>query len=96
MVEVFKTNVTNRDEANMLVNEIHRTFEGYIANFDLDDCDRILRVKCAAGAIKSGSLIRLLKFFGCQAEVLQDEILPMAAGRSTGIRFRGVMLQNNS
>ncbi len=73
MVEVFKTNVKDRDHANRLINEIHHAFIDYQANFDLEDCDRILRVKCATGEILSFLLIDLLKNAGCNAEVLPED-----------------------
>ena len=60
--------------ATLLIEEIHRTCAGYTANFDLDDCDRILRVKSSAGSIHPDTLILLLKRFGFHAEVLPDEI----------------------
>ena len=75
MEEVFKTNVEQRSHANMLIDEIHQTFSGYEANFDLEDCDKILRVKNANGRVESSSLIDLLKHFGFHAEILQDEII---------------------
>jgi hypothetical protein len=73
MVEVFKTNVRNRDQAGMLIDQIHKSFAEYRANFDLEDCDKILRVKCTTGLIQSSVLINLLKEFGFDAEVLPDE-----------------------
>jgi hypothetical protein len=73
MIEVFKTNVTDQEHATMLVDRIHKTFTGYKANFDLDDCDNILRVKCSTGYIQSSHLIDLLRNFGFSAEVLPDE-----------------------
>jgi hypothetical protein len=76
MIEVFKTNVQNQCEANMLLDRIHKTFVHYSANFDLSDCDRILRVKNSTGAIKSSMLIALLKQVGFEAEILPDEIEP--------------------
>ena len=45
MVEVFKTNVKDRDQAKMLIDQIQKTFTDFTANFDLEDCDKILRVK---------------------------------------------------
>jgi hypothetical protein len=69
-VEVFKTNVNTRRSANKLVNQIHKTFRHYSANFDLDDCDKILRIQCDEDVIRSGTLIIFLKDKGCFAEVL--------------------------
>ena len=74
MVEVFKTDVNHRTHANMLVEQIHKAFTGYKANFDLDDCDRILRVKSFNGAVESRGLIELFRTLGFRAEVLPDII----------------------
>lgn len=45
MIEVFKTNVQDKHQAEMLLEKIHATFYPCSANFDLEDCDNILRVK---------------------------------------------------
>lgn len=72
MVEVFKTNVNRRRQASMLLNAIHKAFGNHQANFDLDDCDRILRVQCDSGTLCAKSLISFLNDLGCRAEVLTD------------------------
>ena len=72
MVEVFKTNVTDQDHANRLIDQIHYTYQEYKANFDLEDCDRILRVKCTTETIQPSLLIGLLMDSGFRAEVLPD------------------------
>ena len=72
MVEVFKTDVTDHIQAGRLLERIHQTGLNYHANFDLDDCDRILRVKCPTGLVEASLLIDLLREQGCQAEVLPD------------------------
>jgi hypothetical protein len=79
MIEVFKTNVKDRDHANMLIAQLHKTFRQYVANFDLEDCDKILRVKCIQGCIQPASIIDLLKNFGFHAEVLPDENHPQTS-----------------
>jgi hypothetical protein len=73
MVEVFRTNVTDQDHARRLIEQIHHAYRDYAANFDLEDCDRILRVKCMTGSIQPSHLIGLLKDSGFRAEVLPDE-----------------------
>ena len=78
MVEVFKTNVKDRDHANMLIDQIHKTFKTYEANFDLHDCDNILRVKSKTGAIHATLLIDLLNDHGFDAGILPDEYQPIA------------------
>ncbi|MCF0057986.1 hypothetical protein [Dyadobacter sp. CY356] len=75
MIEVFKTNVTDHEVANMLLDQIHLTFIGYQANFDLEDCDKILRVCFDSGIIQPSLIIGLLKYFKYEAEILQENEL---------------------
>ena len=72
-VEVFKTNVADPERAKWLADQIERHFTNCKVNFDLDDCDRILRV-VFEGKIESELLIALLQNAGCMAEVLPDTI----------------------
>ena len=45
MIEVFKTNVQEFSEAQKLVALLRRHFPDSKINFDLDDCDKVLRVE---------------------------------------------------
>jgi hypothetical protein len=45
MVEVFKTNVQESCEADKLVHILLRHFPDCKINFDLEDCDKVLRVE---------------------------------------------------
>lgn len=72
MVEVFKTNVKSEQKARKITDQIHKTFIGYLANFDLEDCDKILRIKYPGSSLQSSSLIALLREWGVHAEVLPD------------------------
>jgi hypothetical protein len=72
MVEVFRTNVEAREHADMLIHHIRAAANQYCVNFDLDDCDRILRIQCDTGMVKADVIIELLKDFGFSAEVLPD------------------------
>jgi hypothetical protein len=74
MVEVFKTTVKDAFVAKKLIGQIHQHFEGYHANFDLEDCDRILRIKNPNGAICAHAIILLLERNGYAAEVLEDDL----------------------
>lgn len=75
MVEVFKTNVETVDQAARLVQLIQEYFPEYTVNFDLEDCDRILRVKSLAAIIEK-PLIEMLNQNGFDAALLTDEIPP--------------------
>ncbi|MCH7403042.1 hypothetical protein ACFOUP_09995 [Belliella kenyensis] len=45
MVEVFATNITNIKEAKAFEGFIMKRFPTYRVNFDLEDCDHILRIE---------------------------------------------------
>jgi hypothetical protein len=44
-VEVFKTNVSSRQEADMIIELLRHIYPFALINFDLEDCDKILRIK---------------------------------------------------
>ena len=73
MIEVFKTDVKEPKDADKLIFEIDSRFSGCVANFDLTDCDRILRIKHPP-TIDPALFIELLGRFGYQAEVLPDHL----------------------
>jgi len=68
MVEVFKTNVDDEIVAESLVQELKLLLPGSAVNFDLEDCDRILRV--AGHGINTGTITALLMRNGHHCEVL--------------------------
>jgi hypothetical protein len=45
VVEVFKTNVQKEVETSYIIAVILNQFPDYKINFDLEDCDKILRVE---------------------------------------------------
>jgi hypothetical protein len=75
MIEVFKTNIKYRNQANQVIERIHENFSNYKANVDLEDCDKILRVENKTGTIPASVLIDLLKELGVEAEVLPDDVI---------------------
>ncbi len=69
-VEVFKTNVHSQQEAGILLSDLLVCFPEYNMNFDLEDCDRILRVE---GAGIDAERIRMLMLsYGWSCSVLED------------------------
>jgi hypothetical protein len=75
MVEVFKTNVSDREQANNVIEELHKIFPLYKVNFDLEDCDKILRVASDRISIESDQIMDVLKKIGLKAEILEDSPL---------------------
>ena len=73
MVEVFKTNVIDIKDAQKIIDHIHDQFTGYQANFALDDCDKILRIKCSESCVTAAEIISLVRLLGFEASILPDD-----------------------
>ncbi len=69
MIEVFRTNITNHEIASEIVSELQCRFPLSLVNFDLEDCDRILRIK--GDGIKPQGIIDLLGGKGYLCEALE-------------------------
>ena len=69
MVEVFKTNVRLKRQAKNLLNVLSRQFPLYRINFDLEDCDKILRVE--GENIPLEKIKRLVTANGYQCHILE-------------------------
>jgi hypothetical protein len=68
-IEVFKTNVETAGEANNLVEMLKRHFPATRINFDLQDCDKILRVE--GKDFSSNQVMLLLKENGFHCSILE-------------------------
>jgi hypothetical protein len=77
MVEVFKTNVIDTEDAQRIIDVIHNSYAHYSANFALDDCDKILRIKALNGCVIPVEIITIVADNGFTATVLPDEIHPV-------------------
>ncbi|WP_025762232.1 hypothetical protein [Dyadobacter tibetensis] len=74
MVEVYRTNVRTPAEAQFLLKYLNTLYPVYEMNFDLEDCDRILRVETALDSIDVTKIILVLKDLGFTAQILSDFI----------------------
>jgi hypothetical protein len=68
MVEIFKTNVQGEDESKNIIHQLLEHFKEYKINFDLEDCDKILRVE--GKDIPSLKIIQVVTTQGYQCKVL--------------------------
>ena len=68
MVEVFKTNVDQPEHSQMLIHRIRSHVPNGDIYFDLEDCDKILRVEAESISVKI--ILKLLNQLGFHAEVL--------------------------
>ena len=69
MVEVFKTNVEDAELAQLLIHKLLNYFSFFRVNFDLDDCDKILRVQ--GSDISPEKITELLIRENYQCQVLE-------------------------
>lgn len=69
MVEVFKTNVEQADAASELLQRLQLNFPDCRINFDLDDCDRILRLE--GNGICTTTVAGVLQHHGFNCSVLE-------------------------
>lgn len=69
MIEVFKTNVQSRSSAGELIAALQALLPGCKANFDLHDCDCILRID--SDNLEPVSVVTVLNGAGFYCEVLE-------------------------
>lgn len=81
MIEVFKTDVKKNKQAKSVIKHLRQKFPHFRVNFDLEDCDNILRVENLDGQIDNGRLIDFANEIGIYIEALVDE--PSANKQST-------------
>jgi hypothetical protein len=70
MVEVFKTNVQSQYDAIALKEILLKEFPVIQINFDLDDCDKILRME--GKIVPVSSVIQIVKMEGFNCEILEE------------------------
>jgi tRNA G26 N,N-dimethylase Trm1 len=68
MVEIFKTNVYDLSHAEQIVSLLNSHFPAFMINFDLHDCDKILRVK--GEAIPVNEIVDLVSSNGFYCSLL--------------------------
>jgi tRNA G26 N,N-dimethylase Trm1 len=69
IIEVFRTNVETANDATNIVKMLLGHFPGSRINFDLQDCDKILRVE--GKDFSSDKVIALLKENGFHCSILE-------------------------
>ena len=73
IIEVFQTNIDSEGKAQSILAEINNLFPELVVNFDLEDCDRILRLVTPSYEYVH-KVAAVLVGCGYQCEVLPDEI----------------------
>jgi hypothetical protein len=69
MVEAFKTNIQKKAQSKMLLSILSEAFPSFKINFDLLDCDKVLRVE--GDNMEALRIIILVKEYGFKCEILE-------------------------
>ena len=73
MIEIFVTNVAKKKDSIFLRNELLKIFPNSEINFDLEDCDRILRIESLNRIpVASEEVISCLDNNGFECKILTD------------------------
>jgi hypothetical protein len=72
MVEIFKTNVNNKKLAKKVLKTLHAHLPAYCFNFDLDDCDRILRAQSPGIPVEITRIIQIVREHQIRISLLGD------------------------
>jgi hypothetical protein len=72
MVEVYSTDIKTEEMANRVLLHLLTKFPHYKINFDLEDCDKILRVESDTPSLAVEELTLILKNMNVTANVLSE------------------------
>lgn len=72
MIEVFCTNITCKNQAALILQKLSETFSNCYFNFDLEDCDNILRVESKNRTVNVDSIVNMVRDSGYQISILED------------------------
>ncbi|MCD6068093.1 MAG: hypothetical protein K0S33_2919 [Bacteroidetes bacterium] len=72
MIEIFKTNVLGKSDAEKLLQILTDTFPCASINFDLTDCDKVLRVE--ANEINADKVTSIVNSWGFTCKIIPDKI----------------------
>lgn len=72
MTEIFKTNVQDKRSAGYIITLLNSVCDTYEISFDLEDCEKILRVEARDGLIDTSLIKATLHGEGFYCEVLPE------------------------
>jgi len=72
MVEIFRTNVKNKRMAGRVLKALQTHLPAFYFNFDLDDCDRILRAQSSGCPVECTKIIQIVKGHSIEISLFED------------------------
>lgn len=71
MVEIFKTDISRRRDAEKMIGLLRDKWLGCRVSIDLDDCDKVLRLEAAGSSICPSEVISFLARHDFNATILE-------------------------
>ncbi len=78
MIEVYKTNILKKKQAKEIKKQIKNKFPNYCVDFDLEDCDHILRIETFNETLDNDAIINSVQKQDFDIEILTDEIVTLS------------------
>ncbi|MBU3024741.1 hypothetical protein Q4603_18755 [Zobellia galactanivorans] len=75
MIEVYKTNILKKKQVKGIKKQIKNKFPNYCVDFDIEDCDHILRIETFNEALDNDVIINIVQELGFDIDILTDEIV---------------------
>jgi len=72
MVEIFRTNVKSKRLAGKVLKTLQSHLPAFEFNFDLQDCDHILRVQSNGSMVECAMIIRIVKGHSIDISLFED------------------------
>jgi hypothetical protein len=73
MVQIFKTNVDDQQLADRILKKLRSHLPVYLFNFDLEDCDRILRAESADVPVEVNDIITIVTDLHIEICLFEDD-----------------------
>ena len=72
MVEIFRTNVKSKRLAGKVLKSLHLYLPAFKFNFDLEDCDRILRAQSNGCPVECSRIMQIVKGHSIDISLFED------------------------
>lgn len=70
MIEVFRTNIQDKEAADCILLKLQHQFPDAEVNFDLEDCDKVLRINSPKSMINIKKITDIVKGLGYTIDIL--------------------------
>ena len=72
MIEVFKTKVTSKKQAQRVARQLLQELPGLHVHFDLEDVDKVLRVETSTDYLDTQQIVSAVEQMGFGCALMED------------------------